>query len=168
MALIKCSECSKEISDKAESCPNCGNPNEIQHLATKEAERATLSAKLTEDKFYNIIGAIVIKSIIAIIAIIFIPSQTWGFGTYLMTFLLIYWAASFFPFALRITGNWILAIVAWVIIMLGLAWVFDSIVDPSMDGSLIYDILIYLFFALAIAFDIFRVVRLSKKTKASV
>jgi len=46
MALIKCSECSKEISDKAESCPNCGNPNEIQHLVTKEAERATLSAKL--------------------------------------------------------------------------------------------------------------------------
>ena len=26
MALIKCSECGKEVSDKAESCPNCGNP----------------------------------------------------------------------------------------------------------------------------------------------
>ena len=26
MALIKCSECGKEISDKAESCPHCGNP----------------------------------------------------------------------------------------------------------------------------------------------
>lgn len=26
MALIKCPECGKEISDKAESCPNCGNP----------------------------------------------------------------------------------------------------------------------------------------------
>lgn len=26
MALIKCSECGKEISDKAASCPNCGNP----------------------------------------------------------------------------------------------------------------------------------------------
>jgi len=25
MALIKCKECGKEISDKAESCPNCGN-----------------------------------------------------------------------------------------------------------------------------------------------
>lgn len=24
--LIKCSECGKEISDKAISCPNCGNP----------------------------------------------------------------------------------------------------------------------------------------------
>ena len=26
MALIKCPECSKEISDKANSCPNCGCP----------------------------------------------------------------------------------------------------------------------------------------------
>jgi predicted ATP-dependent serine protease len=26
MALIKCSECGKEISEKALSCPNCGNP----------------------------------------------------------------------------------------------------------------------------------------------
>ena len=26
MALIKCSECGKEVSDKAKACPNCGNP----------------------------------------------------------------------------------------------------------------------------------------------
>lgn len=26
MALIKCSECGKEISDRAASCPNCGCP----------------------------------------------------------------------------------------------------------------------------------------------
>lgn len=30
MALVKCSECGKEISSKAESCPNCGNPMEEQ------------------------------------------------------------------------------------------------------------------------------------------
>lgn len=29
MALIKCSECGKEISDKASSCPHCGCPVEI-------------------------------------------------------------------------------------------------------------------------------------------
>jgi uncharacterized membrane protein YvbJ len=29
MALIKCSECGKEISDKAASCPNCGNPGTV-------------------------------------------------------------------------------------------------------------------------------------------
>ena len=26
MALVKCSECGKEVSDKAQSCPNCGSP----------------------------------------------------------------------------------------------------------------------------------------------
>lgn len=26
MALIKCSECGKQVSDKATSCPNCGAP----------------------------------------------------------------------------------------------------------------------------------------------
>lgn len=26
MALIKCKECEKEVSDKAKSCPNCGCP----------------------------------------------------------------------------------------------------------------------------------------------
>ncbi len=26
MALIKCGECGKEISDKAPACPGCGNP----------------------------------------------------------------------------------------------------------------------------------------------
>jgi hypothetical protein len=31
MALIKCSECGKEISSKAESCPNCGNPMKEQY-----------------------------------------------------------------------------------------------------------------------------------------
>ena len=28
MALIKCPECGKEISDKASNCPNCGCPIE--------------------------------------------------------------------------------------------------------------------------------------------
>lgn len=26
MALIKCDECGKGVSDKAKTCPNCGNP----------------------------------------------------------------------------------------------------------------------------------------------
>jgi len=153
------------MSDKAESCPNCGNPNEIQQLVAKEADRQSKLSSLIVDKMSNIIAAMVIKSVIAVIAIVLLSGESWGIGTYLMTFLLIYWATSFFPFALRITGNWILAIIAWALILLGLAWVFDSIVDPSMDGSLIYDILIYLFFALAIAFDAFRVVRLAKKQR---
>lgn len=29
MALIKCSECGKEMSDKAEKCPHCGGENQV-------------------------------------------------------------------------------------------------------------------------------------------
>ena len=29
MSLIKCKECDKEISDKAENCPHCGYPINI-------------------------------------------------------------------------------------------------------------------------------------------
>lgn len=37
MALIKCSECGKEISDKADVCMNCGNPiqKEIENQKKK-------------------------------------------------------------------------------------------------------------------------------------
>lgn len=31
MSLIKCEDCGKEISDKAESCPNCGCPVELKN-----------------------------------------------------------------------------------------------------------------------------------------
>ena len=30
MALINCSECGKEVSNKAQSCPNCGNPINVK------------------------------------------------------------------------------------------------------------------------------------------
>ena len=36
MALIKCSECGKEVSDKATSCPNCGVPIENNSNALKD------------------------------------------------------------------------------------------------------------------------------------
>ena len=39
MALIKCPECGKEISDKAESCPNCGCP--ASEILSKKNDRDT-------------------------------------------------------------------------------------------------------------------------------
>lgn len=58
MALIKCEECGKEISDRANACPSCGNPinksiNEeegrvitIQQTNKKWKKRGCLSAIL--------------------------------------------------------------------------------------------------------------------------
>src|ERR1043166_1905210 len=37
MALIKCPECGKEISDQAAACPNCGAPNRSQKTASTPA-----------------------------------------------------------------------------------------------------------------------------------
>lgn len=33
MALIKCPECGREISDRAEECPGCGCPERVLHMA---------------------------------------------------------------------------------------------------------------------------------------
>lgn len=37
MALIKCSECGKEISDKAINCVHCGNPIKIKILMKEKS-----------------------------------------------------------------------------------------------------------------------------------
>jgi len=39
MALIKCSECSKEVSDKANACPSCGNPIHNQPVNAEEGKK---------------------------------------------------------------------------------------------------------------------------------
>jgi len=41
MALIVCSECGKQVSDKASSCPNCGNPMVIQAINYPPSRPAT-------------------------------------------------------------------------------------------------------------------------------
>ena len=38
MALIKCTECGKEFSDKASACPNCGCPTSEMNINPKEDE----------------------------------------------------------------------------------------------------------------------------------
>lgn len=42
MVLIKCSECKKELSDRADKCPHCGNPITIQ---PEKKEKKTLNPK---------------------------------------------------------------------------------------------------------------------------
>ena len=62
MALIKCSECGKAISDKSKVCVNCGNP--IQKAIKKEKE------KKEKSKAFKIIVPIAITIIVFIIGII--------------------------------------------------------------------------------------------------
>ena len=44
MALIKCSECGKEISDQASACPNCGSPTAFQKKRRKGIESMAVLA----------------------------------------------------------------------------------------------------------------------------
>lgn len=49
MALIKCSECGKEISDKASACPNCGMP-------LRPEERGTYDVTITRENQWFLIN----------------------------------------------------------------------------------------------------------------
>ncbi len=70
MALIKCSECGKEISDKATSCPHCG------FVTDESLPLGMTKTQVTKDvqgcmKFFLIMFATIF--IIAIIAALLIP-----------------------------------------------------------------------------------------------
>lgn len=49
MAMINCPECSKEVSDRASACPNCGCPINV----TESESQATQKVELTSVKFGN-------------------------------------------------------------------------------------------------------------------
>ncbi|TGY91001.1 zinc ribbon domain-containing protein [Petralouisia muris] len=49
MALIKCSECGKEISDKATICPNCGMPLRLE-------DRGTYDVIITREKQWFLVN----------------------------------------------------------------------------------------------------------------
>lgn len=46
MALIKCPECGKEVSDKATACPNCGCP--MSEMVTSGTVRIKISNNIVE------------------------------------------------------------------------------------------------------------------------
>lgn len=55
MALIKCSECGKEFSDKASACPNCACPIEtlINNKNHKEQNDDFIRSKTSNNKYYE-------------------------------------------------------------------------------------------------------------------
>lgn len=75
MALVKCSECGKEISDQAVSCPHCGCPiiREQDHEAANEKQvNSSLDAvngsnKRTHKKAIFIIAGCVLVALIAVL-----------------------------------------------------------------------------------------------------
>ncbi len=74
MALIKCKECGKEISENAESCPNCGyklNKQNIQNVTVEKTNTTRTGTILC------IIGSSLLLGFAIIVALAFlIPSTT--------------------------------------------------------------------------------------------
>ena len=70
MALIKCSECGKEISSNARSCPHCGNPTQNRKIDV-DKEVSALKKVL-------IVGVIIFSiAIVGLLIGIFIQSHTY-------------------------------------------------------------------------------------------
>ncbi|HTO17488.1 MAG TPA: zinc-ribbon domain-containing protein [Edaphocola sp.] len=71
MAIINCSECGKEVSDKAEKCPNCGNPINPYRPILKAQQVSKSRNGKNEGCFLQTlnIGCIIIFIIILIILI---------------------------------------------------------------------------------------------------
>jgi len=80
MSLIKCSECKKEMSDKAEACPNCGNTSTPKGVFRKRVIGTVGTIKLT---VFSIIYFI-------IIGLLFVFEQN-KFGWFLLILLFFIW-----------------------------------------------------------------------------
>lgn len=63
MALIKCSECGKEISDKATTCPNCSYPLKKEKVK-ENGKRILLQSKKISFNIFKIIIMVCIVSFI--------------------------------------------------------------------------------------------------------
>lgn len=72
MALIKCPECGREISDKAVSCPNCGCPINIQEIKnTNDIPQCPNLDKVKNRFNKKIILIIIIVLVILVCGILF-------------------------------------------------------------------------------------------------
>jgi len=82
MALIKCSECHKDVSDKAPACPNCGNP-----LINPEENIITIQQTHKRWKLWKLIAVfLLITGFIFLMNGIGGNSAAAGFGAMLLFF----------------------------------------------------------------------------------
>ncbi len=73
MALIKCPECGKEISDRAESCPNCGYQLKNKDILQKNKDK---SSSIKSGAILCIIGSSLLIGFILIILLTMLMPTT--------------------------------------------------------------------------------------------
>ena len=67
MAMINCSECGKEISDQARTCPNCGHPSDREAKMQKVLDTNQQSSR---------VGCVIVAIIMMIVGIL-IATSLW-------------------------------------------------------------------------------------------
>ena len=73
MSLIKCSECGKEISNRADACPSCGNPI---HRAPIENEEGIQKVEIEQtNKKWKKTGCLSV--VVAFIGIMLMGKSIW-------------------------------------------------------------------------------------------
>lgn len=71
MALIKCPECGKEISDKASNCPNCGCPIKIPKAEVfSNVPEQPITGQTSKKLNKKIISIVVVLAVVAIIGVV--------------------------------------------------------------------------------------------------
>ena len=73
MALINCSECGKQVSDRAEKCPHCGNPIKITNILPSSYQNVSNIHGKDEGCFLQTLNlGCVVTVVIIIIFLLFI------------------------------------------------------------------------------------------------
>jgi predicted amidophosphoribosyltransferase len=66
MALTNCSECGKEISTKASSCPHCGNPGSSKSKPVEQAELNATAVKSDSQRLWGYLSYIAAGTVVAL------------------------------------------------------------------------------------------------------
>ena len=75
MALIRCPECNREISDKATACPGCGYPLNSPSQETTEKERLLKEAEEKDKQFIKKAAVVMIIGVVIMLTLIFVLSR---------------------------------------------------------------------------------------------
>ena len=90
MALIKCTECGKQISDKAESCPNCGYRIESTIEEKKEIPSTIKQEAKEIDKKISICYAIVAVLVVLLFVCVGYSNSEYFMYPFIAAFILMY------------------------------------------------------------------------------
>lgn len=137
-------------------------------------ERALLNF-LKGEKQTRILSGMIIKMIISGVCVYFMQrdSEVNASMIFLTVFLFVmfYDLCYLFQVVLRLTGNYLIAVIVWVLLIVGapfgFMWLGEKVPilnDPnSAIGALLTFIIAMVIFAFPLVFDIVRIVKLSKK-----